>query len=186
MACACSTTVGSWVRPAAIVFAVAAVATVSGCMPAAPPSDPSPLLGTTLERQTAMTLDGALIDLPEPRRVTVVEIWATWCRGCTASMSSMEAIWQEDRGAGIGVVGVATDDNQGLVKEALEARGITYPNVVDSGGQVRGWLLVNELPAAAVFDPRGRMRWMREGMSENEVADVREMIRRLRDEEATR
>jgi thiol-disulfide isomerase/thioredoxin len=161
-------------------------ATTAGCAIAQPPpSDPSPLLGKRVDPKTAMSLRGIVLDLPASRRVTVFEVWATWCRPSADTMPAIERLWEDERAAGVEVIGIATDDNPGLVQRAVDASGVGFANVVDATGDLRGWLLVRELPAAVVFDREGRIRWMREGLSARDVRRLREVVEALREDHSS-
>jgi thiol-disulfide isomerase/thioredoxin len=148
-----------------------------GCAAPMPPSDGHPDLNRATGSVVVTSLDGASVELPAPGHVTVIDVWATWCRPCVETMPVVEGLWNDERPLGIRVVGVATDDNPGLV--ARRAREITYPNVVDASGEVRGWLKVRELPTLVVFDRGGRVRWVRSGATERDVVLARDVIASL-------
>jgi thiol-disulfide isomerase/thioredoxin len=110
----------------------------------------------------APTLDGQTVSLPVPRYITVVDVWDTSCEPCQRIMPALERLAERDA-ARVKVIGVALDDNPGLVTQKLKERGITYPNVVDADWQLRGWLRVDKIPSTVVFDAHGNIRWFHTG-----------------------
>jgi thiol-disulfide isomerase/thioredoxin len=149
------------------------------CAASLPPSDGHPDLNRTTGSVVAATLDGLPIELPQLGHVTVVDVWATWCAPCAETTPMVEGLWHDEQRAGVRVVGVATDDNPGLVERSARRQEITYPNVVDASGEVRGWLKVRDLPTVVVFDRAGRMRWVRRGATPGDVALARDVVASL-------
>ncbi|MEI7894076.1 MAG: TlpA disulfide reductase family protein [Myxococcales bacterium] len=74
-------------------------------------------------------------------------------RNCT--LPAMQALSTKYAARGLVVLGVAADDNPGLVQQRLRELGITYPNVIDAEGSLRGALRVKELPTTLVIDRAG-------------------------------
>lgn len=118
-------------------------------------------------------LGGSTVKFPQPGRVTLVDFWATSCEPCKAMMPRLERLWQERREQGLDVIGVASDDNPGLVIQHLKALGVTYPNVVDAAGGLRGDFRVGVIPHTVVIDRRGCVRHSADGGS---VAKVDELV----------
>lgn len=153
---------------------IAAILVITaGCGGSQLSSDPHPLLSTTPPGTQAMTLDGALLRVPTPGHVTLIDFWATSCEPCIQIMPAVEALWREKRSGGLQVVGIASDDNPGLVQERLRKIGITYPNVIDADGLVRGSYRVDALPTTLLIDREGRLRAAHRGGSENNLATLR-------------
>ncbi|MBI4699854.1 MAG: TlpA family protein disulfide reductase [Deltaproteobacteria bacterium] len=153
--------------------------------PSLPSSVPHPLLGQTIAPVRESTLDGRLLAFPKPGSVTVIDFWATWCRPCLKIMPAIEQLWAEQHGAGLEVVGVAVDDTPGLVIQAIRRLGVTYPNVLDSAGQVRGAFKVGEdLPQSFVIDRRGKVRFTSRGGADGETDRIRAAVITLLAEEA--
>ena len=79
-------------------------------------------------------------------RVVMVNVWATWCLPCRAEMPLLENTWQRHRDAGLVVLGASVDrGGPAIVREFVQARGISYPVAVVGGdvlaalGGVRGY-----------------------------------------------
>jgi thiol-disulfide isomerase/thioredoxin len=139
-------------------------------------SEPHPLLSSAPAVRQEMTLDGTLIRLPKPGHVTLIDFWATSCEPCVRMMPAVESLWREKGSAGLHVVGVASDDNPGLVQERLRQLGVSYPNVVDADGSVRGSYRVDSIPMTILLDRVGRMRVAHHGGDAKSIAEIREAV----------
>jgi len=142
-------------------------------------TDPHALLAASLAPRREVALDGAMVAIPASGRVTVVDVWATTCTPCMRMMPGIEALYEEKGAAGLAVIGVATDDNPGLVQERLRALGITYPNIVDAEGGVRGALRVDALPTTFVVGRDGRVRVVQVGGTPESLVILRNAVASL-------
>ena len=65
------------------------------------------------------------------RKVTLVNLWASWCGPCAAEMPELEAIWQEYGAKGAGVVGLCLDGYKEKsladAKQVAAEGGVTFP-----------------------------------------------------------
>lgn len=172
-----------WTALSAVVLAWVALACRSAApgVPASTPAD-HPLLGTTPAPRSAPTLDGRLVEVPVPGRITVVDFWATFCGPCLPLLPKLEAVHRDFEGQGVTVIGVAADDTPGLVQAALRTRGITYPNVV-AGEQLQGAFFVRTLPQTVVFDRQGRARLVLTGAQDEPIRRLRTALEALVNEE---
>jgi thiol-disulfide isomerase/thioredoxin len=137
-----------------------------------------PLLGQVLVPRTETTLRGTGIRLPLAGKVTVVDFWGTYCKPCLAMLPSLQKLSVDYGTRGVVIVGVAADDNPGLVAEVLRRHGVTYPNVVDDSGNVRGRFRVTDVPATLVFDGTGVLRFVAEAGKTSD-ADLRQLLESL-------
>jgi thiol-disulfide isomerase/thioredoxin len=153
-----------------VALALAALYPVWGCSAAPPPttrpSEPA------VEVRTEPALDGTVVAFPRSGRVTLVDFWATSCEPCKQMMPAFESLWRQHRDEGLDVIGVASDDNPGLVIEELHRLGVSYPNVVDATAAVRGSYRVREVPHTVVIDRRGQVRLSLAGGKPDEVERI--------------
>ena len=158
-------------RPLALPLTLAVALALPACGAALLSTESHPLVAASLAPRQEMSLDGVLIAIPTPGKVTLVDVWQSSCKPCLAEMPHLQALSRDKQSAGLSVIGVAADDNPGLVQDLVKKLGVTYPNVVDAEGQVRGALRVGaDLPTTFVFDRRGAVRVVRIG---GDAADVR-------------
>jgi cytochrome c biogenesis protein CcmG/thiol:disulfide interchange protein DsbE len=131
---------------------------VNACGAGIPESDPHPLLDTPVSSGTEMTLEGTVIGFPPRERVTLLDFWATSCAPCVEAMPALETMRREREGEGLVVIGIAADDNPGLVRDFVQRIGVHYPIVMDPEGRIRGQFLIADLPHAVLLDEEGRVR----------------------------
>lgn len=123
------------------------------------------------------TLSGDLATFPKQGKVTVIDFWSTSCAPCVKMMPAIQALHSEHEAAGLYVVGVAIDDNPGLVAERLKKMGVTYTNVLDDGASsVRGAYQVTDLPQTFIFDKKGVLRVVTRGGDEADVAKIEDAV----------
>jgi thiol-disulfide isomerase/thioredoxin len=112
----------------------------------------------------ARTIDGRLVELPTRGKVTLVDYWGTFCVPCRAALPRLQTWSQRWVAQGLLIVGVASDDNPGLVAETVKQLGVSYANVLDDGDRTLGRVgAVSQLPTTLVFDRRGRLRYVARG-----------------------
>lgn len=106
------------------------------------------------------TLAGDTVSLEALRgQVVLVNFWATWCPPCRVEMPGFERVYREKKDDGFIIVGVSTDRaGAGVVREFLEARGITFPVAMAAGGVARDFGGVHALPTSFLIDRQGRVR----------------------------
>ncbi len=153
---------------------------LSACGGGVPASDPHPLLTQGPPPFEEPALDGSMITFPKQGKVTVVDFWSTACEPCVKMMPAIEALYQERKGQGLQVVGIAIDDNPGKVEGRLKKMGVTYPNMLDDdASSKRGAYRVDELPQTFIFDKRGKLRVVSVGGEEDDVAIIRQAVEAL-------
>lgn len=146
----------------------------SGCGASFPASEPHALLEQAAEPRNEPTLAGEMLGFPEPGKVTLVDFWATSCKPCVKIMPAVDALYRERQSEGLVVVGIATDDNPGLVMNRIRELGVSYPNLIDdAASSMQGAFRVDELPTTFLIDKRGRVRLVRKGGEEGELEALR-------------
>ncbi|MBO6041231.1 MAG: TlpA family protein disulfide reductase, partial [Oscillospiraceae bacterium] len=99
------------------------------------------------------TLQGDKItskDLFTGHKVTMINLWATWCPPCVGEMPDLEKLNATFAEQDCQIVGVCLDAREErALKEALqilEENGVTYPNVLLSGEM--DWANVPAIPTS--------------------------------------
>jgi thiol-disulfide isomerase/thioredoxin len=99
-------------------------------------------------------------------RVAVVDLWATWCEPCKATIPKLVRL---DRSSDeLVVVGVDVGESPDEAARYAENAGITYPIYVDPEFRFSDSLEAREVPTLLIFDKQGRI-----------VARARELDREL-------
>lgn len=104
-------------------------------------------------------LDGAAVaSFPARGKITVVNVWATWCPPCRRELPSLERLAKLLDGAHFAVEGVALDDDARLVREYLNDQNVTFAGYLaaDADALSTAWGIKN-VPATLILDANGRV-----------------------------
>jgi len=150
------------------------VACIVGCGPAVP------------SRQAASKPDSAIVVLPIDAaglrvrvadggaKVTVVNVWATWCGPCREEFPALVAAGARHRGDGVRLLLVSADFDEALpdARRFLEANGVRDTSFIKAeadmafiNGVHPAWS--GALPATLLYDSRGRVLEFWEGSADS-------------------
>jgi len=123
------------------------------------PSLPGEPMAQALPDVTLLDTSGAPVSLAELRgRPLVLNFWATWCPPCDEEMPALEALHQQQGGAGVQVVAVNLQETSPVVAAYLAEKGLTLPVLLDSAGELAAQLDVTYLPTTFFVDEAGIIR----------------------------
>ncbi len=158
-----------WLRACALGLALLPGATAT----AAPVDRPAPEL--SLPDRT-----GAVVSLASLKgRVVLLDIWATWCPPCKASLPAYEAMVRDYRARGFEVLAVSVDEGKGDVEAFLKGRDLQLRVLLDPKGQTPTRFTAKAMPTSFLIDRRGVIRFTHEGFTEKAVAELRRQIEQL-------
>lgn len=104
------------------------------------------------------TLDGGTFSPGQTRgRVTVINLWASWCAPCRAEAPTLVRLAKEyDE---VAFVGVLTRDNADAANAFVRRFGLNYPTITDEALILSfgGMLAPNAIPTTLVLDRQGRI-----------------------------
>ncbi len=140
----------------------------------------SPLVGRTLD-VAVEDLGGREVRLaPDPGRVRIVDLWATWCEPCRAQMPALDKLARAYGGQGLLVQGVAFDEDRAQVEAFLAQTPVSFDVLWDKGGaRLSGRFEVTRLPTTVVVDADGTIRAVHLGFDQAEGARIEEEVRQL-------
>lgn len=103
-------------------------------------------------------------------KVVILDFWATWCPPCRMEIPHFQALYEQYKGKGLEIVGVALD-RQGVavVKPFAEDYGITYPVVIGDQKTTASYGGVRGIPTTFVIDRKGRIVEKYVGYRDKEV-----------------
>ncbi len=123
------------------------------------------------------SIDGNEIQLAKLRgRPLLVTFWATTCPGCIKEIPHLIELYEELSPRGLEIIGIAMDyDPPNQVLAARDARGITYPIVLDIHARASAAFgNVRLTPTSFLIDPDGQIVFQKIG--EMNMAVVRKKI----------
>ena len=93
-------------------------------------------------------------------KVVLLNFWATWCPPCEAELPDLNALHRDYAEAqGFTVVGIDMEEALADVSAFAEARGLTYPLLLDTDGVVTNERFgVRSLPTSMIIDRDGMIR----------------------------
>lgn len=145
---------------------------------------PSPKEGFQAPEIRLEDLTGSSISLSDYRgQVVVVNFWASWCLPCRAEMPDLQSAYAAEQGKGLVVLGVNTtyQDVESDARRFASNRGVTFPVLLDTGGEADRSYQVRALPSTFFVDRRGVIRKVIIGGPMSE-ATLRSTVQDLLDE----
>lgn len=122
---------------------------------------PAPQAGFISPDFTLTTLDGETVTLSGLRgRVVLLNIWASWCPPCRAEMPAMQRVWEEYQARGLVVLAVNStiQDTPADAQTFVSENGLTFPVLLDTGGEVTRLYRVSSLPTSFFIGADGTIR----------------------------
>ena len=116
-------------------------------------SAPAPEVGALAPDFTLQTVKGDEISLSDLRgQVVLINFWATWCAPCRLEMPAIQARY--NRG-GFAVLAVNFDEDPEKVQGFMEKLGLSFPALLDPGGEIQNLYRVRGYPTSFFIDEKG-------------------------------
>ena len=94
-------------------------------------------------------------------KVVVMNVWASWCAPCRKEAPDLQAVWKQSDKKFVQFVGLDTRDSTTSAQGFVKNYGITYPQAIDTDGQVqllfRKTLPAQAIPSTLIVDAQGRV-----------------------------
>lgn len=118
------------------------------------------------------TLDGKSLQLSALKgKVVLLDFWATWCPPCRQEIPHFKELYDQYRGKGLEIIGVALDDGgEKDVAPFARQNQINYP-LVAAGGQelAQRYGGIRGIPTTFLIDKQGRIAKKYIGYQSKEV-----------------
>jgi thiol-disulfide isomerase/thioredoxin len=89
-------------------------------------------------------------------RVVLVNFWATWCAECRSEMPLFERLHRDFAEQGLTVVGINFREDEPHIQAYGKESGLTFPLVLDPGGEIFRSYGVIGLPTTFLVGRDGR------------------------------
>jgi len=125
---------------------------------------PSDLLCATSVGQAAPALvveelSGHTFDLAAERgKVTIVNVWATWCPPCRKEMPALDAFYKRYHALGLEMIGLSADRPRDRSEVAKVMQSFSYPAAMLHAAKSDGFDEPSALPVTYVVDRNGIVR----------------------------
>jgi thiol-disulfide isomerase/thioredoxin len=160
-----------------------AVGIVLSLLAAACGKAPAPKASSSADggiRYVASTLDGVDISLPATGdRLTLVNVWATWCEPCLDELPLLADIHTELRGPRFSVLAISVDSarNHQRVKDTVRDWELPFPVVHDPDNRIVPTLKVSGYPTSVLIDGHGLEVARREGVLQGATGPFLSQVR---------
>jgi peroxiredoxin len=146
---------GHNIRRAVIFLGLLACSVAAGAVKI---GDPTPAFNL-------QTLDGKTINIASYKgKVVLLDFWATWCGPCRRALPELKTLLQKNTGKPLVVISVSADEDAKAVQEFVRANGMTWPQALDSKGNViYGVFGFESLPSYVLIDAQGRIAYQVKG-----------------------
>jgi len=102
------------------------------------------------------TGDSVSIHQAAKGRVTLVNIWATWCIPCRAEMPAIEQLWRQLGPKGLRIVSISIDDGDvGDVRSFARDYGLTFDILQDRSTHIKEVYQTTGVPESFLLDKQG-------------------------------
>jgi len=132
----------------------------------------APLAGARAPDFSAPTLDGSSMRLSDLRgRAVILNFWATWCEPCRAEMPLLDDRSRTLAERGLAVLGVNFDEAVEDVRAFRDELGLTFPLLLDPGGELQSLYRVIGYPTTYFIDADGVIRAVHLGVMDEALLD---------------
>jgi len=117
----------------------------------------SPTVPSGLPTEPVLALDGtrtSLVQLAQGR-VTIIELWATWCAACKKNLAELDVLSRTYAADGLFVAGVNVGEEANAVLTFIQRQGLSYAVYLDPEFVWADVLGEKRLPRILVLDRRG-------------------------------
>ncbi|MDA1330495.1 MAG: TlpA disulfide reductase family protein [Chloroflexi bacterium] len=113
--------------------------------------------------------DGQFIALDEFRgEVVLLNFWATWCGPCRLEMPAIQQRYEQ---ADFQVLAVNFDETADQVRAFMEELELTFPALLDPGGEIQRLYEVRGYPTSVFVDEKGIIQIIHIGLLSEDQLD---------------
>ncbi len=103
----------------------------------------------------------------------MLNFWATWCGPCEIEMPLLQARYERYRQDGFSVLAVNFDEPQELVTAYGQDHGLSFPLLLDPGGEIQQLYRIRGYPSTYLLDRDGVIRDIHIGLlTENRMDEM--------------
>ena len=90
-------------------------------------------------------------------KVVILDFWATWCEPCRKAIPEIEKLHKDLGPKGDVVILGIDDETPAIVRQFVNANGVTYPNWIDAKREIHDMFGVVGIPTTIVIDRNGSL-----------------------------
>ncbi len=138
-----------------------------------------------LPNVTLKDINGNAVNLSELSnngKPIVINFWATWCAPCKRELNTISELypdWVEETGVKIYAVSIDDQRTVDKVKPYVNASGWEYEILLDTNGELKRALGVNNVPFTLLLDGNGNVVWKHNNYNPGDENELYEKIVKL-------
>ncbi|GJM31593.1 MAG: hypothetical protein DHS20C18_05940 [Saprospiraceae bacterium] len=131
------------------------------------------------------TLDGQTVNLKDyikTGKITVISLWATWCKPCQKELDAIADLypdWQEAYDMELLAITIDTQRALGKVKPLVETKGWEYTILSDPNNQLRNALNFQSIPHTFLLNQSGEIVYEHSGYLPGDEYELEDKIKAL-------
>jgi peroxiredoxin len=146
-----------------LVVVVALLLATVGCQ-CGRDSAPVARVGRPAPEFTLPALDGQPVSLSALKgKPIMVNFWATWCGPCVHEVPYIQETYQVWSGKGLVILAVNLGESLSQVQGFVQENQLSFPVLLDGGGEVAGQYGVRAIPTTVFIDGEGITRNIKQG-----------------------
>lgn len=130
-------------------------------------------------------IDGNAVNLSEIKndgKPYVINFWATWCAPCKRELNTISDLYEDwQKETGVKIYAISIDDQRTVdkVKPYVSAQGWEYEVLLDTNGDLKRALGVNNVPFTFLVDGKGNIVWKHNNYNPGDENELYEKIQKL-------
>jgi peroxiredoxin len=130
-------------------------------------------------------IDGTAVNLSEIKndgKPYVINFWATWCAPCKRELNTISDLYEDwQKETGVKIYAISIDDQRTVdkVKPYVSAQGWEYEVLLDTNGDLKRALGVNNVPFTFLVDGKGNIVWKHNNYNPGDENELFEKIKKL-------
>lgn len=112
----------------------------------------------------------------------VISFWATWCKPCVQELTAIADLYDDWKSeTGVKIIAISTDDsrNSAKVLPFVNARNWEYDVYLDSNGDFKRAMNVNNIPHTFLINGKGEIVWQHNSYAPGDEADLYEELKKV-------
>ena len=132
----------------------------------------APEVGALAPAFTLQDIDGQQVSLSDFNgHPVLLNFWAVWCAPCAVEMPLLDTRYRTLEDQGLVVLGINFDDPVEDVRIYGDSLDISFPLLLDPGGEVQDLYRIRGYPSTILVDADGVVRMVQVGLMSEEQLD---------------
>ncbi len=117
-------------------------------------------------------------------KVTVVDVWATWCRFCIEEIPKYNQLYDSLESKDVAILGIAVDSPRRDIQSRVRQLAIKYPILIGDDQALQAFGRVQVFPTTVVINKEGKIYKQYKGTVPHKEERIKQDIAALLAEES--